>query len=87
MKSLIVFCKAKDLKKELKTILERHIFMESFDLPDFCYDYYHEFDKEKEVGVCDYCHDIVTTNHDAYKFEDDIIHSNCLYDYMERFKI
>jgi hypothetical protein len=61
--------------------------MESFSLPEFCYDYYHEFDREKEIAICDYCNHIITSNEDAYKFEDVIIHSDCLYDYMEKYKL
>ncbi|MGY5239170.1 hypothetical protein [Clostridium tertium] len=87
LKRFTVACKAKDLKKELKKILERSVFMSSFGLPDLSYDYYYQFDDEKEIGICDHCHDSITTNHDAYKFEDDLIHSDCLYDYMEKFKI
>jgi len=61
--------------------------MESFTLPDCCYDYYHEFDKEQKITFCDHCQHINMSNDDAYKIEDNIIHGHCLYDYMEKYKL
>lgn len=61
--------------------------MEKLSLPEFCYDYYYEFDKEHQIARCDHCHKLIMSNDDAYKFEDDIIHADCLYDYMEKYKL
>ena len=61
--------------------------MSNVTLPDCSYDYYHEFEYEKEIGVCDYCHKKITSNQEAYLFEDEMIHGDCLYDYMDKFKV
>lgn len=82
-KGFTLVCKAKDLKNKVKEIIERINSM----IPENSYDFYAELEYEKRIGTCDQCHDYITTNEDAYKFEDDLIHADCLYDYMQKFKL
>lgn len=86
-KSFRVVCKAKDLRKELEKALRLNGAVGSLSLPDCSYDYYHEFQGEKEIGRCDECHEAITTNDEAYRFDDNLIHAECLIDFMENYKV
>lgn len=87
LKSFCIVCKNSELKKALKKELEPRIATSCFSPAEFSYDFYHEFEKEKEIGRCDECHDSIRENDEAYRFNDDLIHADCIFDYLEKFKL
>lgn len=87
LKSFCLTCKNSELKNELEKVLKAKEAVCCGGGQEFSYDFYHEFEKEKEIGRCDQCHDKVTSNDEAYRFEDDLIHADCIYDYLDQFKI
>lgn len=78
--NFIVVCKAKDLLGIIEERLREEEPKEEDDLSV-------PYGRVAKIGVCRNCSDDITTDHDAYCIDKGLIHSDCLYEYMERYKV
>lgn len=79
----VIACKGKNLRKTLEKVLK----MNGANLPENSFDFYPEYEKEVEIDTCAQCYDPITNNHSCYLVNGHLIHEDCLYEYMEQFKM
>ena len=48
---------------------------------------YYEENKPKKIGVCEQCSDPIYEGDDHYDIDGDMVHWDCLTDYMDKYRV